>query len=154
MQNLNFKLFIEHNTEFQKNVKEMLKNIPKSHAKLVKDYDVICQKDNVLTNDKENVGEIDEKNKKIKISSPWNYSRCFVFLHEVAHAVYKYKMNASLKNKWKKLVEKVKKDNKKHNLEKDVEEVFCMIYAQFYCKNKMEKYAYPELENFIKKVPK
>ena len=62
-------------------------------------------------------------------------------------------MTKELKKEWNNLVDKIKK-NKKHKLEKDNEEVFCMIYAQNYCKNKMMKYDHPELQEFIKKLPK
>ena len=153
MQKLNFKLFFEKKSEFDKDVEQILKTIPKKHAELVKNYNFKAHKDNVLDGDPDNVGEIDEKEKHIKVSSPWNYSRCFVTLHEIAHAVYKYIMTKELKKEWNNLVDKIKKD-KKHKLEKDNEEVFCMIYAQNYCKNKMMKYDHPELQEFIKKLPK
>ncbi len=152
MEKLDFKLFLEKKSEFEKDVENTLKTIPKKHAKLVKDYDFKAHGDNVLSGDPNNVGEIDEKKKHIKVSSPWNYSRCFVALHEIAHAVYKYIMTKELIKEWNLLVDKIKKT--KNELEKDNEEVFCMMYAQVYCKNKMEKYNHPELENFIKKLPK
>ena len=152
MNEMNFKLFIESN-EFEKDVKKMLKRLPANHSKLVKGYKFEKQDDNVLKNDPKNVGEIDEKNKIIKISSPWNYSRSFVALHEVAHAVWKYILNDEMKKSWNELVKKEKKTNKnKDGLKQNSEEIFCMIYAQFYCENKMEKYNYPNLEKFVKSI--
>lgn len=154
MKNLNFKSFLE--VEFMSDVDETMSKLPKSHSKLIKKYKFHPEKDNTLKGDEEHVGEIDEKNKKIKVAAPWHYSREIVVLHELAHAVWKYKMSNELKSSWKELLKKNKKNDKaKQDLNQNDEEIFCMIYAQFYCKNKVSKFEYPKLLDFIKnEVPK
>ncbi len=130
----------------------MLK-IPASHRKLVKDYNFEAETDNTLKNDKEHIGVIDEKNKKIKVAAPWNYGREFTILHEVAHAVFKYMVDAKMRKEWTEMVKKEKKKNK-DGLDQNDEELFCMMYAQHYAKNKLTKFDHPDLEVFISKLPK
>lgn len=150
---LDFKTFSE-NKSFLRDVQTTLKKIPASHSKLVKDYSFECEKDNTLKGDGGHVGVIDEKKKKITVAAPWVHSREFTVLHEIAHAVYKYIMTPKLIKEWANLYKKVKdKSEDKKGLEDTTEETFCMIYAQYYTKNKMMKFDHPELEEFIKKLP-
>ena len=140
-------------------VKATLSKIPKSHFHLVKQYKFHIQDGNTLNNDKKHVGEIDEKNKKITVAAPWNYGREFTILHEVAHAVWKYKMTPDLKKEWEQLIKKTKKEmmekNKenKDSIDQNPEELFSMAYANTYAKHKNETYAHDAWNNFIKAVP-
>lgn len=147
---MEFKIFLE-NSENTKNIKDTLKNIPKKHASLIGGYTIIFEPDNTLKKDKNHIGFIDEEKKTIKIAAPWNYGRQYTFLHEIAHAVWKYLVSEKKKKEWKDLVEKAKL-NKKQGLDQNDEEIFCMIYAQNYAKNKMSKFEHPELQNFVKSI--
>lgn len=150
----NFKQFlILLESQFDKDLAQTLANIPKSHAALVKDYNISADPDNTLKGDSENVGVIDEKKKKIRVAGAWNHSREFIFLHEVAHAVYKYKMTPTLKKEWASLVKSTKNQQKNvHQENQRPEELFCMIYANTYCQNGFSVYEIKELSNFIKKL--
>lgn len=148
---INFKLFLtEASKKFMTDLEETLNKIPKNHKKLVRNYKFETEKENTLAGDNQHVGCIDEKNKKIKIAAPWNYGREFTILHEIGHAVWKYLVTNEQKKKWTKISNQAKKTNKK--LEKDNEEVFCMIYAQFYTQNKLEKFDEPELIQFVSSI--
>ncbi|RDJ35242.1 MAG: hypothetical protein DWQ19_10535 [Crenarchaeota archaeon] len=158
---LSFKKFIEEDTHFMGDVKATIANIPKSHRDLIKNYKIKPENGNTLKNDKEHVGEIDEKKRHIKVASPWNYSRETTFLHEVAHCVYKYMMTPKLKREWKKLIKDTKteqkkdKDKAKDSLDQNPEEIFCMVYSAVYSKHPHSTYDHDAWLNFIKtKVPK
>jgi hypothetical protein len=151
--NLEFITFLE--AEFMKDVKKTVLKIPAAHQKLVQGYKFKAEVGNTLSGDPGNVGEIDEKKKRIKIAAPWNYSREFTVLHEVGHAVWKYIVTDQKKKEWTQLLKKTKshsKENKQY-LNQNDEEIFCMLYAQHYCKNGMVKFEHPELETFIAKLP-
>lgn len=150
MDNLNFKLFLEED-DFLGDVKKTIKKIPKSHQYLVKNYDFTHQKGNTLKGDEKHVGEIDEKKSKITLAAPWHYSREFVALHEIAHAVYKYVMTPKLKEEWNKIFKNTKKDS--DSLNQPAEEIFAMSYATVYCKHPPTTYAKPAWLDFIKKLP-
>jgi hypothetical protein len=164
MVNLNFSFrdFLESNAHFMGDVKEAVLKIPKSHQKLIQDYKIKPESGSTLSNDGKHVGEIDEKKKHIKVAAPWNYSREFTFLHELAHAVYKYMMTPALKKEWKKLIESTKqehkkdqKDDAKDSLDQNPEELFCHVYAAVYSKHPPTTYAHDAWNNFVKnKVPK
>jgi len=144
---MNFKKFLIKNEN--KDIEKTLEKIPESHRKLIKNYKIIFQGSNLLKNGEKNVGFIDEENKTITISAPWNYSREFVLLHEIAHVIWKYVILEEQKAEWKKIFNKVKNNNKK-DLDQNAEEIFCHSYAQAYTKNKLEKFDHNELVNFIK----
>ena len=147
MDKLNFKIYFEESDN--NDLKKLLSKIPKSHKNLVKDFKFTYTKNNTLNGDKKHIGVIYKD--KIEIAAPWNYSREFTTLHEIAHMVWAYKMSSKLKNEWKKISKKTLKDNKNIN-EKDPEELFCMAYAQYYAKNKITKFDHPEWEKFIKQL--
>jgi hypothetical protein len=147
---MQFKIFLEK-TENVKNIQDALKKIPQSHANLIKDYKIVFEPNNTLKKDNDHIGFIDEEKKIIKIAAPWNYGREYTFLHEIAHAVWKYFVNSKQKKIWSRLIKKAK-ENKKEGLDQNEEEIFCMIYAQHYAKNKISKFNHPTLEEFIKLI--
>ena len=150
---MNFKFFLESDQSYKKDTKSTLNKIPKKHSGLIKDYKIIFEPDNTLKNDEDHIGFIDEEKKTITIASPWHYGREYTLLHEIAHAVWKYLINEKMRNEWSKAVKKEKKIDKE-GLDQNVEELFCMTYAQYYCKNKMLKFEHPNLIKFIDKIPK
>ena len=157
---MNFKLFLENTEEYQKDLKNILKNIPKGHAALIKGYKIKFEPTNTLKNDSNHIGFIDEENKKIRIAAPWNYSRCFTVLHEIAHAVYKYKLDKKLKKEWKDIIKSTKEKQKENTPEKchsalnqNAEELFCMAYASFYSKHSVNTYDNVNWKKFIEKIP-
>ena len=151
--NVNFKLFLETHHQ-QQDMEKTLKTIPKKHRDLVKGYKFSVENGNTLKDDSKSVGEIDAKRKKIRIAAPWNYGRQFTFLHEIAHTVWEYLVPSEDKKKWNTMVKNVKeasKENKK-NLNQNFEEIFCMVYANYYVKNRIVKFDYPQLYKFIENL--
>ena len=144
-------VILRENQESKKDIDKTLDKLPKNHKYLVKDYKIVFQPSNSLNNDKKHIGVIDEKNKTITIAAPWNFSREFTLLHEVAHAVWKYLVSEEKKEEWKKLFKQTKSKNKK-DLSQNQEEIFCMTYAQYYAKNKMKKFDHENLLEFIAKL--
>lgn len=158
---MNFKEFLEsaHQKELHNDIEDTLKNIPKKHRDLIADYKIKSQGSNTLNNDKKYVGEIDEKKKHIKIAAPWNYSREMTYLHELAHAVFRFVMTPELKKEWKELLKKTKKEQKdkikdKNSLDQNDEELFAMAYSTTYAKHPPKTYAHDAWLNFIKALPK
>lgn len=145
---MQFKKYIQN--EEKKDIKKTLKKIPKKHFLVVKDYNIEFEPNNSLKGDKAHIGFIDEENKKIVISSPWNYGREYTLLHEIGHAVWKYIVTSEKKKLWKKLIKEEK--NKNNNLSQNSEEIFCMCYAQYYAKNKLVKYENEKLLKFISSI--
>lgn len=139
----------------QNEVEKTLKKLPKKHAALVKGYSYKFQGGVTLKGDDGHIGEIDEKKKLITVAAPWNYGREYTLLHEIAHAVWKYLVDKHQKKEWMKLLKTVKNKSKqnKRYLDQNAEEIFCMIYAQFYCNNEMVKFDHPELTKFIDTLP-
>lgn len=151
--NMNFKLFLE-SKEYSKDIKNTLAKLPKDHSALIKGYKIEFQPNNTLKGDSEHIGFIDEENKKIRIAAPWNYGRCFTFLHEIAHAVWKYKVSTEKKKEWKELFasEKNKIKTNKDSLNQNAEEIFAMCYANFYAKHKISTYENKKWNEFIKNL--
>lgn len=149
--NMRFKQYIFKSKEAEKDIRKTLGRIPEEHAALVKGYKFVFHSSNCLRGDGEHVGLIDEKNKTIKIASPWNFGREYTLLHEVGHAVWKYIVSEEKKDKWNAILKQTKKKNKK-DLNQNYEEIFCMIYAQTYAKNKLKKYDHEDLVSFIKEL--
>jgi len=138
-----FKLFFEKAlSEEDKNIKETLGRLPKSHAALVGGYKFNLQDGNTLNKDDEHVGYIDDEKKTIAVAAPWNYGREFTFLHEIAHKVWEQILDSNLKSKWKKIESK------------DSEEAFCMAYANYYVKNPVVRFDKQKWKAFIKGLPK
>lgn len=155
-----FKNFLLESEE-EANVKAMLANLPKGHAKLLDGYKFKYQAGNTMKGDKDNIGQIYKD--KITVAAPWNYGREFTTLHEIAHLVYEYLMTPELKKEWKALVKKTKDKHSKNvgkvqktdALDQDPEEIFCMSYACCYAKHKLLVYHHPEWMDFIKnQIPK
>lgn len=146
---MEFKKYLR--SEEKKDIQKTIARIPKSHSELVKDYEIVFQPNNTLKGDDRHIGLIDEKNKRITIASPWNYGREYTLLHEIGHAVWKFLVSDKQKAEWKRLVSKEKSRDK--NLKQNEEEVFCMLYAQNYAKNKIKKYDNENLVDFIKSIP-
>jgi hypothetical protein len=158
--NLDFQSFIvENDQKFMKDVQHTLSGIPDSHKNLIKGYTYKTEIGNTLKGDEGHVGVIDEKKKRITIAAPWYYSREMVFLHEVAHAVWKYKLSSKDKKEWNDLVKKtinaMKKENPetKKSLEQDNEELFAMSYAVCYGTHKNKTFYNEKWIEFIKKLP-
>ena len=130
---MNFKIFLEN--EEQKNVLKLLHSLPKKHRTLLKGYKFKYTPNNTLAGDNNHIGYIHRD--KIVVAAPWNYSRSFTTLHEIAHLVWEKLMDEKLKSKWSDLVKKTlpkQKEKFKHPAQKDaldqgVEEIFCMAYA-------------------------
>lgn len=144
-----FRKYLE--SEEKKDVKRTLEKIPEKHASLVKDYEIVFQPHNTLKGDGGHIGLIDEKKKRITVAAPWNYPREYTLLHEIGHAVWKFLLDEEGKKEWKSLLKSERKKSKK-NLGQDDEEIFCMIYAQVYAKNKMKKFENKTLEGFVRKI--
>lgn len=148
---MEFRQFLEHGNKEGGDVRKTLARIPEAHRDLVKGYRIVFQPDNTLKGDKGHVGFIDEEKKKITIAAPYNYGREFTLLHEIGHAVWKYRMDGDAKKKWKELLKKARKSNKE-GLDQNEEETFCMTYAQAYAHNKITKYDHDDLVDFARKV--
>jgi hypothetical protein len=133
---MNFKTFLE--TEERSNVMKMLELIPEKHKKLLHGYKFKYTAGNTLHGDNKHIGFIHKD--KIVVAAPWNYSRMFTTLHEVAHLVWEYAVSDKQKKEWSGLVKKTKekqiakfdKKAQKNALKQNDEEVFCMAYAATY----------------------
>ena len=145
-----FKRFIEHEEE-DKDILHTLSKIPLSHAALVKGYTFKFQGGNTLDGDDDHIGYVQEDPKVIMVAAPWNYGREFTLLHEVGHRVYD-RIPDDLKHRWAQIVART--PNRTGLTERNPEELFCMLYAQFYASNKVTKYDYPEWLEFIGDLPK
>jgi len=148
---MQFRRFISESAEYEGDLKKTLAKIPKAHSGLVKGYKFVFQPSNSLKGDDKHIGFIDEEKKTITVAAPWNYGREFTVLHEIGHAVWKYTLDDGKRADWKKLVASAKKGDKK-GLDQNDEEIFCMIYAQVYAKNKMEKYDHEKLTDFVRRM--
>lgn len=148
---MEFRHFLVESSKGDGDVRKTLGKIPKEHRELVKGYKILFQPSNTLKGDDGHVGFIDEEKKTITVSSPWNYGREYTLLHEIGHAVWKYRMGDRRKSEWRKMLAPVKKKNDK-DLDQNDEEIFCMTYAQAYANNKMVKYDHDKLVEFARKV--
>lgn len=150
---MNFKLFLE-SQEYKDDINKTLGKLPKDHSLLIKKYKIEFQPNNTLRGDSKHIGFIDEENKKIKIAAPWNYCREFTFLHEIAHAVWKYKVPKDKKKEWNELFksEKHKMRDNKESINQNAEEIFAMCYANFYTKHKISTYKNEKWNKFIKNL--
>ena len=144
---MNFKLFLEGVENHTKDVKKTLRKIPKKHYDLIKKYKIEFQPNNTLKGDSDHIGFIDEEKNKIKIAAPWNYGREFTLLHEIAHAVWKYKVSKEKKEEWEKIVKQTKNKQNQND-----EELFCMAYANYYAKHKVEIHNHENWNKFIKSL--
>jgi hypothetical protein len=147
-ENLNFRQFLIETSQTEKDIHETLRKLPKSHQKLIHGYKFNFQPGNTLKGDNSHVGVIDGSKKSVIISSPWNFPREWVFLHELAHLIW-MDLSKEKRKEW----EEICRQTKLKKGEKDIpEELFCHSYSSTYCTNKVTKYNYPKWENFIKKL--
>lgn len=149
-----FKKYVEQREH--EDVKKLLTKLPKGHKKLTHGVKFNYTGNNTLNGDKKHVGIIHKD--KITVAAPWNYSREFTTLHEIAHIIWEEKMTSQLKKEWAKLVKQTKKELKKkdvvyNSLNQGHEEIFAMCYANYYAKHKILTYYHPKWMNFIKKLP-
>jgi hypothetical protein len=149
---MNFKIFLENLENYSADVKQSIKKLPKDHAALIKGYKIKFEPNNTLKNDAGHIGFIDEEKKTITVAAPWNYGRNFTFLHEIAHAVWKYKVSQEKKKEWTELFLKEKKKMKHESLNQNAEEIFAMAYANFYSKHKLLTYNNEKWNNFVKNI--
>jgi len=147
MSAMDFKNFITENEKNMKDTKATLASIPKKYAALIKGYKFIFQADNTLKGDKNHVGVIDDGKKTITIAAPYNYGREFTILHELAHLVWMHCVTEKNKKVWHSAA-------KPHlnSLKDSSEEIFCMVFANVFCKNPVTKFAIPALEKVVKKI--
>lgn len=146
---MDFKTFLEQNETYMQDVHKTLRKLPKTHRKLIRGYKFEFQPTNTLKGDNDHIGYVDEAKKKIVVASPWNYGREYTLLHEIGHTVWKYLVDDKSKKKWKSIVEKTKNRQNQGS-----EELFCMAYANYYSKNKIEIHTHKTWDDFIKNLPK
>jgi hypothetical protein len=155
---MNFIQYFNEAEEEEKNVLATIKKLPKKHQKLLKGYKFKYTPKNTLKGDDQHIGYIYKD--KIVVAAPWNYSREFTTLHEIAHLVYEYIITSELKKEWSNLLKKTKKEqiennpSKKNALDQSDEEIFCMAYAATYAKHPPATYLNKKWQNFIiQKIP-
>lgn len=147
---MSFKHYLKESEDnYKEEINKTLKKLPKKHAALVKSFKYEFHGGSTLKNDHEHVGLIDTKKKKIIIAAPFFYSREHTLLHEIAHLVYAT-LSKELKEKWTKIVKntKIKKEDRQN-----AEELFAHSYSNYYEKNPVSKFDFPEWRNFIKNLP-
>lgn len=142
-----FKIYLEKKEEEEfNNVNDLLSSLPLNHKKLLNGFEFIYTPNNTLKNDKNHIGYIHKK--RIVVSAPWNYSRKFTTLHEIAHLVWEHLIKKDEKNKWKKIVKRTKNKQKQNP-----EELFCMAYACYYSKDHCPRiHDHKEWIEFIKGI--
>jgi len=118
-----FKEFLE--SEEKDDVSELVSQLPKKHKELLNNFKFTYTPKNTLKGDNKHIGYIYKK--KIVVAAPWNYSRKFTTLHEVAHLVWEHLVKPKDKKQWSKIVKRTKNRQKQND-----EELFCMAYACFY----------------------
>lgn len=151
---MSFKTFLE--SEERNNVLKMLDGIPARHRKLLDGYKFKYTPGNTLKGDNQHIGYIHHD--KIVVAAPWNYSRMFTTLHEVAHLVYEYLMTKELRKEWAALIDKTKeaqiakfdKPEQKKALRQSDEEIFSMAYAACYSNHPPIIWVNDEWNKFIK----
>lgn len=143
---MNFKKFIEDKDDVQ----DTLNLIPKKHLKLLDGLIIKYTCNNTLNFDNKSIGML--KNNKITVSAPWHYSRQFTTLHEIAHIIWCKYLSDKQKETWKKIFLEEKNKIKHPSIKQNHEEIFCMAYANYYCKHKLQTYSNKKWEKFIKKI--
>lgn len=157
MKELNFKQFISEQTEEENNIINTLKNLPQQYQNLIKGYKFKFHKGNTLHNDDDHIGVIDPNTKTVTLAGPWNYSRSFVFLHELAHKVWEKFLSSSLKEEWEKICKETKSKfnlKKYEGLDQNSEELFCHNFAAYYCNNPPQIYCHKSWKEFMKNLEK
>jgi hypothetical protein len=153
---MSFRAFLE--SEEKKNVDSLLASVPASHRKLLDGYKFTYTPNNTLKGDSQHIGYIFKN--KIVVAAPWNYSRAFTTLHEIAHLVWEYIMTKDLRKQWsellkktqKKQIEKFKKEAQRRAIAQSPEEVFCMAYAAHYSNHPPVIWHNEEWKSFMEKI--
>jgi hypothetical protein len=141
---LGFKHYLER-SEDQVDVQSTLAKLPAHHRKFLQGFAISFQAGNTLDGDDQHVGLITtHPRKQIIIAAPWFYSREFTLLHEVAHLVWEYLTDQTIRNAWEEIVH-----HTKHKQNQNAEELFCMAYANTYAKHKVRIHDHPEWNEFI-----
>jgi hypothetical protein len=65
----------------------------------------------------------------------------------VGHAVWKYLVNQKKRKEWNEIVKQTKDKQKQND-----EELFCMAYANYYAKHKIEIHNHDNWNKFIKNI--
>ena len=142
---MSFKIFLEKKEE-EKDIENLLNKLPKKHKDLLKNFNFKYTPGNTLDNDKDHIGVI-LKN-KITVAAPWNYSRKFTTLHEIAHLIWEEIVTKEQKKEWSEIVKKTKGKQNQNN-----EELFCMAYGCYYSNKHCPRIHDHETWNeFIKKI--
>jgi hypothetical protein len=140
----NFKTFLE--SEEKRNVEKLISRLPDGHKRLLNRFKFTYTPKNTLKGDEEHIGYIHKK--RIVVAAPWNYSRKFTTLHEIAHLVWEHLVTKKQKKEWSSLVKKTK-DKQDQN----EEELFCMAYACFYSEDHCPRiHDHEEWNEFIKSI--
>lgn len=134
--------------EEKADINRTLQKLPPSHAALVKGYRWKFHAGNTLNGDDDHVGYVDDREREIAISGPWNYGREFTILHEVGHKVWERFVPPKMKILWTQIVA-----NTKNKQNQEPEELFCMGYANHYAKNRIVIHDHPEWHEFVKNIP-
>jgi hypothetical protein len=144
---IDFKIFLENSeAEEQKNTEELISVLPARHQKLLHKFKITYTPKNTLKGDNAHIGYI-YKN-KIVVAAPWNYSRKFTTLHEIAHLVWEYLVEKKQKQEWSKIVKGTKNRQKQNE-----EELFCMAYGCFYSQDHCPRiHDHKEWNKFISKL--
>ena len=156
---MNFKEYFQKNDNMKEekgDIQKTLSRLPVNHAVLLKNFKWTFHGGNTLNGDDNHVGYVDDRNKEVAVAAPWNYGREFTILHEVGHKVWEkfVQPNEDLVLLWNKIVKIMTPEQKKDkSLQQEPEEIFCMVYAQKYAKNKMEKFNNPLWEKFVNNLP-
>lgn len=157
---IRFKEFFQQHDnmiEEKGDIKKTLAKLPPSHQSLVQGFKWKFHGGNTLNGDAKHVGYMDDNSKEIAVAAPWNFSREFAILHEIAHKVYE-KLPNEIKHQWASLVhnnaQTQMQDNPqaKDSLKQEPEEIFCHSYANYYSKHKNATYNNPEWMKFIEEL--
>lgn len=143
---MNFKKFFED----KKDIEDTLNLLPEKHIKLLDGFILNYTCNNTLKSDNKSVGIL--KNNKITISAPWNYSRQFTTLHEIAHIVWCKALSSDQKQSWKKIFNEEKNKIEHPSINQNYEEIFCMCYANHYSKHKLKTYENKKWDKFIENL--
>lgn len=141
-------------TRIREETKEVINRLPKTFQNLLKGYKFKFYRNCTLFGSKDNIGMVhlnNEKKKEIHVAAPWNYSRSFALLHEIAHIIFeKYVLdNKELKNNWQKIV-----DNTKNKLNQSAEELWCHNFANYFSTHKVVFHTHPQWEKYMKEFVK
>lgn len=144
-----FKKFILEMDEREKDVLDTLSKLPKKYRNLVKGFKFKWEAGHTLKDYPGHVGLIDPKTKTITIAASFNYSRNFIFLHELAHIVYNVYCTKKWKDLWAKTVVK-HKDRQKQN----DEELFCHNFASYFANHQIVTHDHPAWVDYMDKFVK